>query len=143
MNITVSVECTYTASNVPSFSSSSSAGVEVVQATDFFAISFFRSAMALLSILHSDSILHKLITKFTLRSRLLILLFHSILLLHCMLIHSACGISFFFSLSFLLLVPLTMSLANTVWRLPVTAPVVIFAWVSGKMYHCAVSSESN
>ena len=53
--LTVLVECAYTASNVNS-SSSSSAGVEVVQPTDFYAISLFRSAMALLGILHSDSV---------------------------------------------------------------------------------------
>ena len=54
--LTVLVECAYTASNVNSSSSSSSAGVEVVQPTDFYAISLFRSAMALLGILHSDSV---------------------------------------------------------------------------------------
>ena len=53
--LTVLVECAYTASNVNS-SSSSSAGVEVVQPTDFYAISLFKSAMALLGILHSDSV---------------------------------------------------------------------------------------
>ena len=61
---------------------SSIADLKKENAKKSVAFSFFRSSMALLSILHSDSVFPSF-TEFTLRSRLLVLRFHSILLLHC------------------------------------------------------------
>ena len=48
--------CTYTASNEPPQSSSTSAGAVVVCATDFFAFSFKTSAMTFFKVPHSISV---------------------------------------------------------------------------------------
>ena len=107
---TVFVDCTHTASNDSSSSSSTSAGIAVVKATDFFAFSCFSSAIALLSVQHSNSVCPGL----SQYSHLGLALFFTLTASCCSLVilsHSSLGMVFLLSLLFLFWGSLPVSLA--------------------------------